>query len=473
MKRILSLIFCQLIFLILPSLTVAQQLPQPDHIIIVIEENHAYDQIIGNSSAPYINSLAQDTLGALFTNFYAETHPSQPNYLWFFSGDNQGVTDDNVPNDTPFTTPNLGASLLQASLTFGGYSEDLPYVGFQGSSSGSYKRKHNPWVNWQGNNTNGIPASLNMPLTYLPANLDSLPKVSFVIPNQDNDMHSGSIAQGDAWLQTNLDGYIQWAKTHNSLFILTFDEDNGGSGNQIVTIMVGQMIMQGQYGQHLNHLNLLRTIEDMYDLPPAGSSADSTSITNCWNVVLPVELVSFNAAINGQTILLNWKTGSELNNKGFEVQRSDNNADWKSLAFVKGNGTTSKQHSYSYNDQIGSSPSYYYRLKQIDFDGNFNISQTINIVNIISSVNFKLKQNYPNPFNPSTNISFYLPKESRVKIKIFDITGKQVAEILNDNLEAGTHSVLFNPDGKLSSGIYIYSLITPKKVINRKMIYLK
>ena len=187
----------------------------------------------------------------------------------------------------------------------------------------------------------------------------------------------------------------------------------------------------------------------------------------------PVELISFSANQEGNIIKLNWSTSTELNNKGFEVQRSLTNSDWQTLSFIRGNGTTTIEHSYSYNDQIGRSPLYYYRLKQIDFDGKYNLSKTINIVNNISSLNFDLKQNYPNPFNPSTNISFYLPEKSSVKIKIFDITGKQVAEILNENLETGTHSVLFNPDGKLSSGIYIYSLITPKSQINRKMIYLK
>lgn len=270
-----------LYFLICSASIIYAQLPRPDHIIIVIEENHSYNQIIGNSNAPYINGLANDTLGALFTNFYAETHPSQPNYLWFFSGGNQGVTNDYVPNNTPFTTPNLGAALLQKSLTFGGYSEGLPSTGFQGASSGAYARKHNPWVNWQGNKTNGIPASLNMPLTDFPADYSSLPKISFVIPNLNNDMHDGTIAEGDTWLQNNLDGYIQWAKTHNSLFILTFDEGTYSS-NRIVTILVGQMVKQGQYDQHVNHLNLLRTLEDMYGLYHSGSSIDSTNISNCW-----------------------------------------------------------------------------------------------------------------------------------------------------------------------------------------------
>jgi len=190
----------------------SQKLPQPDHIVLVIDENHGFSQIIGNSSAPYINSLANDTLGALLTNYYAFTHPSQPNYLWLYSGGNQGVTNDNTPADTPFTTLNLGSSLLQAGYTFSGYAEDLPYSGSQASTYGAYARKHNPWVNWQGGSTNGLPDSVNMPMTSFPTNYSTLPKIAIVIPNLNDDMHNGTISQGDTWLKNNLDRYIQWAK---------------------------------------------------------------------------------------------------------------------------------------------------------------------------------------------------------------------------------------------------------------------
>src|SRR5205085_9435855 len=129
---------------------------------------------------------------ALFTHSFALSHPSQPNYLQLFSGSNQGVTDDNVPANLPFITPNLGAELLNQSKTFVGYSEDLPSVGYTGATSGNYARKHNPWVNWQGTALNGIPSTDNQPYTAFPTNYNLLPTVSFVIPNQNNDMHNGT-----------------------------------------------------------------------------------------------------------------------------------------------------------------------------------------------------------------------------------------------------------------------------------------
>ena len=275
---ILSLVF-QAIF----YENIYAQVPKPDRVVIVIEENKSYNQIIGNSSAPYINSLANDTLGLLFTQSYAITHPSQPNYLWLFSGDNQGVTDDNLPSGLPFTTDNLGAELLRNGYSFKGYSEDLPNVGYNGTTSGAYARKHNPWVNWQDSPTNGIDSFLNVPFSDFPNNYISLPSVSIVIPNLNNDMHDGSISAGDTWLKNNLDGYIQWAKTNNSLFILTFDEDDGSSINQIATIFVGQMVKGGTFTGKINHLNILRTIEDMFRIGYAGSSTDSSAIpSNYW-----------------------------------------------------------------------------------------------------------------------------------------------------------------------------------------------
>jgi hypothetical protein len=257
---------------------VANSVPRPDHVVIVIEENHSYSEIIGSSAAPYINSLAAQ--GALFTQSYAITHPSQPNYLDLFSGSNQGVTNDSCPHS--FTTANLGLYLLNASLTFAGYSEHLPSVGSTICTSGGYARKHAPWVNF----TN-IPITTNLPYSYFPSDYTTLPTLSFVIPNLYDDMHDGTIQQGDSWLQQHLNAYAQWAVTHNSLLIITFDEDDGSQGNRIATIFVGQMVVPGQYSEPINHFNLLRTLEDMYDLPYAGGSGNYQPITDVWIVGTP------------------------------------------------------------------------------------------------------------------------------------------------------------------------------------------
>jgi hypothetical protein len=273
------IIVCLLLALMRNMLTAthvtAASVPQPSHVVIVMEENHSYNEIIGSSSAPYINSLANQ--GALFTQSFGVTHPSEPNYLAFFSGSTQGITNDSCPHT--FGGANLGSELIAAHLTFAGYSEGLPSVGSTVCSSGSYYRKHNPWVNF----TN-VPGSANQPFTSFPSsNYSSLPTISFVVPNQLDDMHDGTIQQGDTWLQNNLDSYAKWAANNNSLLIVTWDEDDSSQNNQIPTIFVGPMVKSGQYSEQINHYNILRTLEDMYGLPAAGNSANVSAITDAWN----------------------------------------------------------------------------------------------------------------------------------------------------------------------------------------------
>lgn len=248
--------------------------PRPSHVVVVMEENHAYSDIIGNSAAPYINSLAQQ--GALFTNSAAVTHPSEPNYLALFSGSTQGITDDSCPNT--FNTGNLGQQLLAANDSFAGYSQDLPSTGFTGCGSGGYARKHSPWVNFP-----NVPASANRPFTDFPRAYATLPTVSFVIPNLANDMHDGTIGQADSWLRTNLDSYATWARANNSLLVVTFDEDDTSHDNHIATIFVGAHVKPGSYPEKIDHYAVLRTIEAAYGLAPLGSAATVQPITDVWS----------------------------------------------------------------------------------------------------------------------------------------------------------------------------------------------
>jgi phosphatidylinositol-3-phosphatase len=240
-------------------------LPRPDHVVIVVEENHSKEQIIGNEKAPYINSLVKE--GALFTNSHGVQHPSQANYIALFSGDTQGVTNDECPHS--FSTENLSTELRRVNETFTGFSEDLPSVGFKGCSHKSYMLKHNPWVNF----TN-VPEKENQPFTSFPSDFSKLPTVSFVIPNQMNDMHDGTIQQADTWLKRNMDRYVQWAKRNNSLLIVTWDEDDFKDENLIPTIFVGPMVKNGKYDEFITHYHVLRTLEDMYGLNRLGKTKD-------------------------------------------------------------------------------------------------------------------------------------------------------------------------------------------------------
>lgn len=259
-------------------------LPRPDHVVIVIEENHSYSEVLGSSSpATYIKSLA--TAGASFTGSFGVEHPSQPNYLDLFSGNNQGTTGtDNYPTNTPFTTANLGAQLRAARFTFAGYSEDLPSVGSTVDSSGYYRHKHNPWANWQASSptANQLPSTTNLPFTSFPTDYSKLPSLSFVVPNQLNDMHDGTIQQADTWLRSNINGYYQWARTHNSMLIVTTDEDDKSASNQVATIFDGPMVRPGTYSQTINHFSILRTLEDIYGLSHIGGATSATTITSAF-----------------------------------------------------------------------------------------------------------------------------------------------------------------------------------------------
>jgi hypothetical protein len=251
--------------------SVASRLPRPDHVVVVVLENHSYNEILEGSQAPFIASLA--ATGASFTQSFAVTHPSQPNYLALFSGSTQGVTDDSCPHT--FTTPNLASELRTAEYSFAGYSEGLPELGFTGCSSGSYARKHNPWVNFA-----SVPASVNRPFTAFPSDYASLPTVSLVIPDLDHDMHDGTVAQADQWLRDHLGGYAAWAPAHRSLLIVTVDEDDYSADNRIATVVAGAFVRPGRYSQRIDHYRLLRTLTDAYHLAALGPGF---AITDIWS----------------------------------------------------------------------------------------------------------------------------------------------------------------------------------------------
>jgi hypothetical protein len=330
-KFVLTLILA----LCLIDISRAQQ-PAFDHVVVVIEENHSFGDIIGSSAAPNINALAAS--GANIVNAatdpqgntsgsHAVRHPSQPNYLELYSGSNQGTIQDGHPGSTtepfssppPFTTPNLGAALRSAGFSFATYSQTLPSVGFDGDSSGQYMRKHNPVTNWMNDvnpTANQYPSTLNQPFTTFqqiansPGGFANLPTVSFVVPDQDFDMHDGTIQAADTWLKQNIiDTYLPWAMTHNGLLIVTWDEDGDNTAtNQIATIFAGAKVKPGNYtetnlnannphvgsptdpgiqtptGTAMNHYNVLSTIEDICGIAHIGGSLNRRPVSDIFTM---------------------------------------------------------------------------------------------------------------------------------------------------------------------------------------------
>jgi hypothetical protein len=211
--------------------------------------------------------------------------------------------------------------------------------------------------------------------------------------------------------------------------------------------------------------------------------------TEASNNPLPVELISFTAANTDGEVLLNWQTATEVNNYGFEVERAsitlsptDSRAEsreWESIGFVQGHGNSNSPKSYEYIDETPPAGNLEYRLKQIDTDGSFNYYNTTVSVNAITSVEefglpdeYFLNQNYPNPFNPSSVISYQLPEVSTVQLKVYDMLGKEVAELVNKQQQPGYYQVTFNAD-KSATGLYIYKLIANDFVATKKMMLIK
>jgi phosphatidylinositol-3-phosphatase len=268
-----------------------KSLPQPDHVVVVIFENHSFDQIIHSGHTPFIDSLAAN--GALFVNAFAVAHPSQPNYFALFSGSIQGVHDNNKHS---FAAPNLATALDAAHKTFVGYVEP-------GSP-----REHNPWDSF--NNARTVERNLSE----LPNDFTQLPTVAFVVPNLDHDMHGqhdgggwrswlryhlraipglnnemdeGLVRDGDTWLRDHLGSYAEWAKAHNSLLIVTFDEDDDHAGNHIPTIIFGAGIRPGRYAERITHYNLFSTLLAIYALAPFAEAVRNPPIYSIWQPVIP------------------------------------------------------------------------------------------------------------------------------------------------------------------------------------------
>ena len=251
-----------------------------------------------------------------------------------------------------------------------------------------------------------------------------------------------------------------------------------------VPIATGQVGLRGLDNTDWNNRTNSATLNWATSTP--GSSNASTSelsnavfpfsgLTYIWDGVcglLPVEMSLFNFSVVRRDVKLNWTTATETNNSHFDVERSAVNGQWLKIGSVKGNGTTLSSMNYSFTDRELNTGKYNYRLKQIDFNGNFTYFNLNSEVNIGIPGKFDLLQNYPNPFNPSTIISYDLPYDVNLTLKIFDISGREVSTLVNEFQTAGYYSINFN-SSNLASGIYIYNLTANGLTLSKKMLLVK
>ncbi len=185
---------------------------------------------------------------------------------------------------------------------------------------------------------------------------------------------------------------------------------------------------------------------------------------------IPVELTNFTSIVENEKVILNWETATETNNYGFDIERSTN-SNWTKIGFIKGNGNSTERKQYSFVDNYPmGGTSFKYRLKQIDYDGNFKYSETVNA--IILPKGISLSQNYPNPFNPTTAIRYELSREGKISLKVYDAAGREVRTLIDKNQQAGRYQVTFNASD-LASGVYFYTLRGEGFTQTKKLILMK
>ncbi|HKU11698.1 MAG TPA: alkaline phosphatase family protein [Sinomonas sp.] len=271
-----------------PGAATASNLPVPtfDHIFTILMENHSYSEIIGDTTdAPYIHSLA--TTYGLGSNTFAVGHPSLPNYLELTSGSNDGVTTDCNPSTCTVNAPNIAADrITPAGKTWKAYEESMP-APCTLSDSGEYAVRHNPFVYYSDIQTTSQ-CNNDVPYTQLSTDLGSAtttPNYSFITPNLIDDMHDGTIAQGDAWLSQNVPAILNSPafKSQNSLLQIVWDEDDSSENNQVPTIYITSGMVNGTANkpydsfEQYNHFSLLKTIESAWALAPlTGNDSGAT-----------------------------------------------------------------------------------------------------------------------------------------------------------------------------------------------------
>ncbi len=254
-------------------------------------------------------------------------------------------------------------------------------------------------------------------------------------------------------IKISKDGKPQWVRTA------------GGTGydrvEPILALGNDKILIGGYFEQDIDFGNITKNSVGNYDAYLALIS----------NPVVPVELTNFSLSSNKKQVNLKWSTSTETNNAGFEIQRSRDKINFKKIGYIKGAGSSTKMHDYSFADNSLSSSKYYYRLKQIDFDGSYKYSKIIE-ASISLPRKFALEQNYPNPFNPSTTIEYSVPKDRRINLSVFNVLGEKVDEIYSGFKKAGNYKINFNAED-LSSGVYFYRLKSGKKSITKKLILLQ
>jgi len=504
MKRILSYLFS---FLTISSLTVFPQnvdweflglddkiitnilISDSNHIFVAVEPRAVYKSTdSGNTWMQKSNGITAttgmaldiDSKGSIYLAALGGVFKSvNGGEKWFRIAQNlsdlEFIEVKVIPNDYVFVSnfdgihcsTDYGQTWITTDYTFFGAGEigiNTNEVMFAGNISATYfsiYRSTNFGENW---------------------NLSAgLPSIAFLFPD-NGDVYVGvgksQFNLGDIFKSTD-DG-ITWIRTNAfpDTFFITYRDLELDRNGDFYLAMSGSSLYSGV---HLSTDSGVSWSNYGFSLPTKSIAIDSSGYifagTNQQGIfrtagrTVPVELISFTAEVSNKNVILSWITATETNNYGFEIERKQSSIDWAKIGFIQGNGTTIKRNIYNYADENIETGEYYYRLKQIDYDGSFEYSPTVQIkIEVI--YDFNLEQNYPNPFNPGTSINYSIRERGLVTLKVYDILGKEVVTLINENQEAGNYSVQFNAS-HLPSGIYFYRLKSGSFSSTKKLILLK
>lgn len=324
-------------------------------------------------------------------------------YFFGFGTNNQGYVDITTDGGTTWNSYNVGRGGFVSSIAF---STDYLH-GFAAVSTLGLSKTTNGGVNWSTVSISGIDG------TFLP--------------------------------------YVSWIPGSNVVYV-----SSSGGGIKRSTNWGSTWTSMTTGGQNdIRHMDYVVSVGKFYGYAITGTGVTLSLVDTA--SALPVRLTYFSSSVTDNNVTLRWQTEFEINNSGFNVERADEKGNWMKIGFVKGNGNKSTPSNYTYTDKYIQKGNYNYRLKQIDYNGNFEYYPLNTDVSIEAPKSFFLFQNYPNPFNPLTNINFNLSNDGYVKLAVYDIAGKEVAVPVNGLMKAGFYSKSF--DGtNIPSGIYFYRL---------------
>ena len=430
-------------------------------------------------------SLASDASGYVYAGTYS---------VGLLRSTNDGVSWSNVTNGLPqndvrviaisptgtffasdygsiYRSSDNGSTWTEVRHSIGGSSGGFQTIAFGSSRvyiSGSYDGFYysaNDGINW----------------TYV----GSLPHAPLTLAvNSSGYVFAGTSGWG-VYRSTNLG--IDWTQVNTDLGNLNINTIAINSSDVIYVGTIGGVYVSTDNGSHWVNQNSgltntnIRSIAFDYSGNVYAGAFTGGDDGGLWKSIalLPVELTSFTASVIGSAVKLSWETATEVNNYGFEVERSKKldarSETWEKIGFVNGNGNSNSPKSYFYEDNNVKAGKYSYRLKQIDTDGQFEYSKAIE-VDLTLPAKFELSQNFPNPFNPTTKLSFVIGQSSLVTLKVYDVLGNEVATLVNEELSAGEYEVEFNTSSIKhlpSSGVYFYQLKAREFIQTKKMVLLR